>query len=124
MQTMTLERPLETEPAVVGRRPLPRRVSVPRPVSVRGQVIARLCGAEAHELVARSLTQLVEDAFLVAACSPTRHLRDALDQPIAAATEAAVATLIDELDDLLDLMPETASDAWQRARLEADLAFE
>lgn len=126
MPTMTLERPLDVDPGVVGRRIDPAVVGGrprPRPVSVRAQVIARLCGAEAREQVARSLTQLVEDAFLVAACSPTRHLRDALDEPIAAATEAAVATLIDELDDLLDLMPETAADAWQRARLEADLDY-
>ena len=118
MQTMTLERPLEFDPGVVDGR------STSRPVSLRGQVTARLCGAEAREQVARSLTQVVEDAFLVAACSPTRHLRDALDEPIAAATEAAVATLVDEMADLLDLVPETAADAWQRARLEADFGYE
>lgn len=128
MQTMPRERPLDVDQGLVGHRSRARtgvveRRALPRPVSVRAQVAARLCGAEAHEQVARSLTQLVEDAFLVAACSPTRHLRDALDEPIAAATEAAVATLIDELDDLLDLMPETDADAWQRARLEADLDF-
>jgi hypothetical protein len=118
MQTMTLERPLEADTSVVKRR------SNRRPVSLRGQVTARLYGAEARELVARSLTQLVEDAFLVGACLPTRHLRDAFDEPIAAATEAAVGTLVDELADLLDLMPESAADAWQRARIEADLGYE
>lgn len=117
MQTMTQERPLDAYPGVAGRRP------TPPPVSTRGQVTASLCGAEARERVARSLTHVVEDAFLAASCSPTRHLRDALDEPIAAATEAAVATLIDELADLLDLVPETAADAWQRAYLEADLGY-
>jgi hypothetical protein len=118
MQTMTLERPLDADPGVFERRSAPRRVSL------RGQVTARLYGAEAREVVARSLTQLVEDAFLVGAGSPIRHLRDALDEPIAAATEAAVGTLVDELADLLDLIPETAADAWQRARIEADLGYE
>ena len=118
MQTMTLERPPEAHPGVVERRSTPRRASL------RGQVTGRLCGAEAHELLARSLTELVEDAFLVGACSPTRHLRDAIDQPIAAATQAALTTLVDELEDLLDLVPESAADAWMRARLEADLGYE
>lgn len=118
MQVMTLERPVDVQPGAVARR------RTPRPVSLRGQVTARLSGADAREQVARSLTRLVEDAFLVGAGAPTRHLRDALDEPIAAATEAAVATLIDELADLLDLVPETAADAWQRAQLEADLAYD
>ena len=118
MQTMTLERPLEVDPGVVERR------STPRPVSLRGQVTARLSGPDARERVARSLTQLVEESFLVHECLPIRHLRDALDEPIAAATDAAIFTLVDELGDLLDLVPESAADAWQRARLEADFGYE
>lgn len=118
MQTTTLERPIDVNRGVVGR------ARTQRPVSLRGQVTARLSGPEAREQVARSLTDLVEEAFLVGACSTTRHLRDALDEPIAAATEAAMTTLVDELADLLDLVPETDADAWQRARLEADLGYE
>ena len=116
--TMTLERPLNTDRSAgepsLGRPPLP----------LRELVSHRLRAAGSRELVARSLTQLVEDAFVVDACSPIPHLRDALDEPIAAATETAVDTLIDELADLLDLLPETAADAWHRARLAADLGYE
>lgn len=118
MQTMTLERPFEVDPGV------DQRGSIFRPASLRGQVTARLYDGDARELVARSLTQLVEDAFLIGACAPIRHMRDALDEPIAAATEAALGTLVDELADLLDLIPETAAGAWQRARIEADLGYE
>jgi hypothetical protein len=118
MQTMTPDRPLDLNATVVGPG------ASPGPVSLREQVNARLCGAEARESVARSLTRVVEDAFLPGSCSSTRHLRDALDEPIAAATETAITTLVDELADLLDLLPETAADAWSRARLEADLGYE
>jgi hypothetical protein len=91
MQTMTPERPLDLDATVVGPG------ASPGPVSLRGQVNARLCGAEARESVARSLTRVVEDAFLPGSCSSTHHLRDALDEPIAAATETAITTLVDEL---------------------------
>jgi hypothetical protein len=75
-------------------------------------------------MIARSLTQVVEDAFVVDACALIPHLRDSLDEPIAAATEAAVDRLVDELADLLDLLPETAVDTWDRARVAADLGYE
>lgn len=117
MHTMTLERPLPSDRAV-------GEPSSVRPLPLRERVSFRLRAPSARELVARSLSQVVEDAFLVDACSPLPHLRDALDEPIAAATEAAVATLIDELADLLDLLPETAADAWDRARQTADLGVE
>jgi len=116
--TMTLERPLNSDIGT-GEPTLERR-----PVPLRGLVSHRLRAAGSLELVARSLTQLVEDAFVVEACSSIPHLRDALDQPIAAATATAVDTLIDELADLLDLLPETAANVWNRARLEADLGYE
>ena len=116
--TMTLERPLDYE----------RRTDVPSmgrpPVPLRDLVSHRLRAPGSRELVARSLTQLVEDAFLVDACPPIPHLRDALDEPIAAATETAVETLIDELADLLDLLPDGGVDAWDRAALQAELAYE
>ena len=63
---------------------------------------------QARERVARNLTQLVEDALAVAAFSAIPHLRDALDEPIAAATAIAIETLVGELADLL---PETATPA-------------
>ncbi len=118
MQTMTLERPLNHDRGI-GEPSLG-----PRPVPLRERVTVRLRAPGSRELVARSLTQLVEDAFLVDACSAIPHLRDALDEPIAAATETAIDTLIDELADLLDLLPETAENAWNRAQLEADLGYE
>ena len=118
MQTMALERPLNFDGGI-GEPSL-----VQRPMPLRERVSFRLRAPHSRELVARSLTQLVEDAFLVDACSSIPHLRDALDEPIAAATETAVDTLIDELADLLDLLPETAVDAWDRARRAADLGYE
>lgn len=117
---MTLERPLNAD-AAIGEPSLARR---PVPVPVRDQVSFRLRGVKSRELVARSLTQLVEDTFLVDACAAIPHLRDALDGPIAAATEIAVDTLVDELADLLDLLPEIAPGAWERACLAADLGYE
>lgn len=118
MPTMTLERPLDFD-GRIGESSLGRR-----PVPLRERVTLRLRAPHSRQLVALSLTQLVEDAFLVDACSSIPHLRDALDEPIAAATETAVDTLIDELADLLDLLPETAVEAWDRARRAAELGFE
>ena len=118
MQTMTLEPPLNFDGGI-GEPSLVRR-----PVVLRERITLRLRAPQSRELVAQSLTQLVEAAFLVDACASIPHLRDALDEPIAAATETAVDTLIDELADLLDLLPETAADGWDRARLEADLGYE
>lgn len=118
MQTMTLEPPLNCDGGI-GEPSLVRR-----PVVLRERITFRLRAAQSREQVARSLTQLVEDAFLVDTCKLIPHLRDALDEPIAAATETAVETLIDELADLLDLLPETSAGAWDRARLEADLGYE
>ena len=116
--TMTVERPLDYE----------RRTDVPAmgrpPVTLRDLVSNRLRAPGSRELVARSLTQLVEDAFLVDARQPIPHLRDALDEPIAVATETAVETLIDELADLLDLLPDNTTSTWDRAGLQAELGYE
>lgn len=117
MPTMTLEPPINFDGGI-------GEPSLRRPVPLRERVTFRLRAPQSREIVARSLTQLVEDAFLVDACSPVPHLRDALDGPIAAATETAVDTLIDELADILDLLPETAVDAWDRARRVAELGYE
>ncbi|MEP6637879.1 MAG: hypothetical protein ABJC39_00890 [Chloroflexota bacterium] len=118
MLTMTLERRLNEDGGIgepsLGRRSLP----------LRAQVAFRLRTPGSRGLIARSLTQLVEEAFLVDACSPIPHLRDAWDEPIAAATETAIETLVDELADVLDLLPATGGNAWDRARLEADLGYE
>ncbi|MGH2407421.1 MAG: hypothetical protein ACRDF7_04985 [Candidatus Limnocylindrales bacterium] len=99
-------------------------MTLERPLPMRELVSHRLRSPGSRERVARSLTQLVEDAFLVDARSPIPHLRDALDEPIAAATETAVDTLIDELADLLDLLPDEDAAAWDRTGQEAQLDYE
>lgn len=88
------------------------------------RVTARLRGPRAHEQVARSLADVVAEAFLIRGRIALPHLQDALDEPIAAATEVALETLVDELADLVDLLPMVEPDAWERARLEADLGLE
>lgn len=118
MQTMTLEPRLHHDGGT-GEPSLQQR-----PIPLRDLVMIRLRAPRSRELVARSLVQLVEDAFLFDAPARIPHLRDALDEPVAAATETALDTLIDELADLLDLIPDTAADAWHRAQLEADLGYE
>lgn len=88
------------------------------------RVRARLRGPRAHEQVARSVADIVAEAFLIRGSNSLPHLQDALDEPIAAATEVALETLVDELGDLVDLLPTLEPDAWERARLEADLGLE
>ncbi len=117
MDAATLARPRNADPMIA------RSVGA-RPDLLRERIIGRLRGPRSREQVARSLTLVVEEAFLDAAWAPLPHLRDALDEPIAAATEVAVATLVDELADLLDLVPETMFDTWERARIEVDLGRE
>jgi hypothetical protein len=103
----------------------PRRPSNRRDAPIlRDLVSRRLRAPGSSEIVARSLTQVVEDAFFIDACSLIPHLRDSLDDPIAAATEAAVETLVEELADLLDMLPDAALETWDRARLEAELGYE
>jgi hypothetical protein len=91
---------------------------------LQDRVIARLRGARAREQVARGLTQVVAEAFLIPGVRSLPHLQDALDEPISAATEVALETLIDELADLVDLLPAWEPGAWERARLEAELGVE
>jgi hypothetical protein len=91
---------------------------------LRERVSGRLRGAQAREQIARTLSLIVEDAFMVPSGRLVAHLQDALDQPVAAATEAAIDTLVDELADLLDLLPEVESPAWERSRIEAELGLE
>lgn len=117
MQAMTIGAPVAAgAPA--------RSDSAPVTFGMREQVTLRLRSTRSRALLARSLGQIVEDAFLIDRCATIPHLRDALDQPISAVTETAIDTLVDELADLLDLLPETSAQAWERARLEADLGFE
>ena len=111
MLELTLDRPPAADR--VSGQPDPRR----RPRPVRERITVRLRSPRSRELVARSLILVVEDAFR----DEIPHLRDALDEPIAVATETAVDTLIDELEDLFDLVPESATEAWDRARDAADL---
>jgi hypothetical protein len=75
-------------------------------------------------LVARRLSQVVIEAFLIPGGHRLPHLQDALDEPIAAATEVALETLIDELADLVDLLPGVDPGAWEQARLRAELGLE
>jgi len=74
MQTMTLEPPLNCDGGI-GEPSLVRR-----PVVLRERITFRFRAAQSREQVARSLTQLVEDAFLVDTCKLIPHLRDALDE--------------------------------------------
>ena len=91
---------------------------------LRERVLIRLRSARARELVARRLSQVVAEAFLVPGGQPLPHLQDALDEPIAAATEVALETLIDELADLVDLLPTADLGAWEQARVRAELGLE
>ncbi len=91
---------------------------------LQDRVAARLRCPRSREQVARSLAQVVEDAFVGIAGHSLPHLQDALDEPIAAATEVAVETLVDELADLLDLLPEAELPSWDYGRLEAELGYE
>ncbi|HEY7827678.1 MAG TPA: hypothetical protein VIB99_05560 [Candidatus Limnocylindrales bacterium] len=91
---------------------------------LRDRVLARLRGPRARELVARRLSQVVIEAFLIPGGHRLPHLQDALDEPIAAATEVALETLIDELADLVDLLPGVDPGAWEQARLRAELGLE
>jgi len=84
----------------------------------------RLRAPGSREAIALALTQVVEDAFLFDVCSGLPNLRGSLDEPISIASEVALETLIDELQDLLDRLPDAASEAWDRARIAADLGTE
>jgi hypothetical protein len=47
-----------------------------------------------------------------------------LEDPVASATEVAVETLIDELEDLVDALPASALDSLAAEQLAADLGIE
>jgi hypothetical protein len=101
--------------------------------AITGVVLTRKVGArlrddESHQLLSAAMTQVV-----VAAIHPARHLglglgrsssRGMLEDPIQSATHAAVETLIERLQDLVETLPAEAVDRLASEQVAAEHGFE
>ena len=96
--------------------------------ALRLRVEVGIRGPGGREQVARALSDLVRDALCISGADvtggPIAHLVDALEFPVAAATETAIDTLMTELEDILALVPDADLEVWERVRLRAELGSE
>jgi hypothetical protein len=94
--------------------------------TVARKVGTRLRDDESHQLLSAAMTEVV-----VAAIHPARHLglgrsssRGMLEDPIESATHAAVETLIERLQDLVETLPAEAVDRLANEQLAAERGIE
>lgn len=94
-------------------------------VTLEHKVRERVRDDESHRRIAQVLTEVA-----VAAIHPARHLGigrgsyGMLEDPIESSTHAAVETLIDRLEDLVDGMPGAIVDQLAREQVAAERGIE
>ncbi|MFL5679898.1 MAG: hypothetical protein ACJ77B_04795 [Chloroflexota bacterium] len=95
-------------------------------VKLERRLVRRVRDDDSHRRIAAALADVA-----VAAIHPARRARldgpaiDSLvEEPVESATRAAVETLIDELEDLLDSLPASAVERLAEEQLVADLGME
>jgi hypothetical protein len=95
-------------------------------VALERQVSRRLRGDASRKRVSAALAEVAAEAI-----HPARFLgrggsrmSGLLEDPVASATEVAVETLIDELEDLVDTLPASTLESLAAEQLAADLGLE
>jgi hypothetical protein len=99
---------------------------VDRHAALERKVRSRISADDAHHQISLVLAEVA-----VAAIHPSRRgsiaggaMESLIEEPVAMATRAAIETLIDELEDLVDSLPASELDHLALEQLEADLGFE
>jgi hypothetical protein len=95
-------------------------------VALERQVSRRLRGEESRRRVSSALAEVAAAAIHPASRGgpggPT--MSGVLEDPVASATQVAVETLIDELEDFVDSLPSSMLDSLAAEQLAADLGIE
>lgn len=95
-------------------------------VALEQKLVRRVRDDDSHRRIVAALADVA-----LAAMHPARHVALAgramdslIEDPVESATRAAVETLIDELEDLVDSLPRSALDRLAAEQLTADLGVE
>ncbi|HXG39943.1 MAG TPA: hypothetical protein VNJ28_03280 [Candidatus Limnocylindrales bacterium] len=115
------------ERPVVGRPDPPMRSRT----LLLDRIERRIAGPDGRERIHRALDAIARDALCLG-CSCTDWLPPALgdvltgaiDDAVRSASRVAVATLVDEIIDALDLIPDDALAIWEKAYIRASLGLE
>jgi hypothetical protein len=95
-------------------------------VALERQVSRRLRGDESRRLVWAALAEVAAAAIHPASRRDPSgpRMSGLLEDPVASATDVAVETLIDELEDFVDSLPSSVLESLAAEQLEADLGIE
>lgn len=95
-------------------------------IALEKKLVRRVRDDESHRRIASALADVARAAIHPAryAALDGRAMDSLIEDPVESATRAAVETLIDELEDLVESLPRSALDRLAAEQVMADLGFE